>query len=84
MYSKTIRAGAVNRALATAAVAPNSSELDLLTRYVLGYLSLERTNELLRGLGRRLCVPAHLPANTKVSNYSKKSWNSYQVVGELD
>lgn len=84
MYSKTIRAGAVNRALATAAVAPTSSELDLLTRYVLGYLSLERTNELLRSLGRRLHVPTHLPTSCRVSNYSKKTWNSGSLVGELD
>jgi len=84
MYSKTIRAGAVNRALAAAAVAPTSSELNLLTRYVLGYLTLERTNELLRSLGRRLCVPTHLPASSKVSNYSKKMWNGRSLVGELD
>jgi hypothetical protein len=84
MYSKTIRAGAVNRALATAEVAPTSSELDLLTRYVLGYLTLERTNELLRSLGRHLHVPTHLPASIRVSNYSKRNWNSRSIVGELD
>lgn len=84
MYSKTIRAGAVNRALATATVAPTSSELDLLTRYVLGYLSLERTNELLRSQGRHLRVPAYLPVSSRVSHYSKKSWGCRPIVGELD
>lgn len=58
MQPKSCRAAVVNQALASTANAPTSTELELLTRYVLGYLTLERTNQLLRSQGRQLRLPA--------------------------
>lgn len=55
MTPKTSRIGAVRQVLnSLAIVAPNPSEqeLQLLTNYVLGHISLEEANELLQGQGR--------------------------------
>ena len=54
MYLKAPRVVAVNRALANTPLSPSCAELEILTRYVLGYLTLERTNELLYSQGRQL------------------------------
>lgn len=58
MIRHTKRAHTVRRALAATPANPTSFELDILTRYALSYISLERANELLRGLGRTLRLPA--------------------------
>lgn len=60
MEPKIIRVAAVRQALARTARTPHPApELRLLTQYVLGYLTLEQTNELLRtlGLALRLAQP---------------------------
>lgn len=58
MTRNTTRTHMVRQALAAMPAAPSSTELDLLTRYALGYISLERANELLRAHGRTLRLPA--------------------------
>ena len=61
MESKIIRAAAVRQALARTSRTPHPTpELQLLTQYVLGRLTLEQTNEQLRvlGLALRLARPS--------------------------
>ena len=55
MQSSTIRIQAVKRALArvpATVLTPSEQELQLLTNYVLGHISLEEANAMLQGQGR--------------------------------
>lgn len=57
MEAKKLRAATVRQALLRTTkrrLLPTAQELELLTRYILGYLSLEQTNEQLRSRGRAL------------------------------
>lgn len=55
MEAQTTRAHAVRQALARRArTAYTAPELQVLTQYVLGYVSLEQANEQLRTLGLTL------------------------------
>lgn len=55
MESKIVRVAAVRQALARTSRTPHPApELQLLTQYVLGHLTLEQTNEQLRVLGLTL------------------------------
>lgn len=57
MEAKKLRAAAVRQALLRTAkrrLLPTAQELELLTHYILGHLSLEQANEQLRSWGRAL------------------------------